>query len=412
MTGWNHTGVIKAFQPVQRATDQRLIAWDRFNEGVIMYLSSLAKRIASVSLIALAGIACLALLGNAVAQSQAKGPASLAAPAVTTVTTTLSYQGRINLNGKPYDGYGHFMFAIVNGAGSQAYWTNDGTNLLTAPYTPTNPVHLQVANGLFNVLLGDTGLTNMTALPATTFSRPDRSLRIWFSTDAVTYEQLMPDVRLAAVPYAFNAETLDGLDSSAFVRQNDLTAAGYITQGTADGRYARLSPTTQQIAMLKWYAAISTTWSNFGVGDTPIGIAFDGANMWVTNANSNTVSVLRASDGHHVMTPTVGGTPETIAFDGVNMWVPNFISNNVSVLRASDGHHVMTPTVGSGPLGIAFDGANMWVADGDSNSVSVLRASNGTHVMTPTVGNGPTAIAFDGAFMWVLNMDDNTVSKR
>ena len=55
-------------------------------------------------------------------------------------------------------------------------------------------------------------------------------------------------------------------------------AAGFITQTLADARYARLSPTTKQIALLKWYGAISTTQSNLAVGNNPEGIAFDGEN--------------------------------------------------------------------------------------------------------------------------------------
>ena len=35
-----------------------------------------------------------------------------------------------------------------------------------------------------------------------------------------------------------------------------------------------------QIAILHWYDANLTT--SFGVGNSPIGVAFDGANIWVT----------------------------------------------------------------------------------------------------------------------------------
>ena len=167
----------------------------------------------------------------------------------------------------------------------------------------------------------------------------------------------------------------------------------------------------QQIALPKWYTAISTTQSTFAGGKSPIGVAFDGANIWVTNYFGGNVSVLRASDGFHVMTPTVGNNPQHMAFDGANMWVVNEGDTTVSVLRASDGFHVFTPTVGVLPLGIAFDGAFMWVVNYGNNNVSVLRASDGTHVFTPTVGASPRGIAFDGANLWVANFGDNTVTK-
>jgi hypothetical protein len=176
----------------------------------------------------------------------------------------------------------------------------------------------------------------------------------------------------------------------------------------ADGPSLVGGPNPQQVALLKWYPAIQTPIS-FSVGNAPLDIAFDGANMWVVNGADDTVSVLRASDGAHVMTPTVGDVPVAIAFDGANMWVVNNSEGTVSVLRASDGAHVMTPTVGNYPGDIAFDGANMWVTNGADGIVSVLRASDGAHVMTPTV-DGAACIAFDGTNMWVMNGSDGTVS--
>lgn len=212
-----------------------------------------------------------------------------------------------------------------------------------------------------------------------------------------------------------DADLLDGQHASAFATSSQIVpavaAAGFITQTRADARYARANPTSQQIALLKWYTAISTTQSNLATGNQPYRIAFDGVNMWVTNRLSGSVSVLRASDGYHVMTPTVGAEPVGIAFDGVNMWVTHATpANNVRVLRASDGALVATYPTGSNPYGIAFDGVNMWITNYYSDSVSVLRASDGYHVMTPTVGTRPIDAAFDGVNMWVINEWSDDVS--
>ena len=86
----------------------------------------------------------------------------------------------------------------------------------------------------------------------------------------------------------------------------------------------------EQIALLKWYAANQTT--SFAVGAAPNGVAFDGANIWVANFSSNTVSKLRASDGAPLGTFTVGTFPYGIAFDGANIWVANQFSDTVSKL--------------------------------------------------------------------------------
>jgi DNA-binding beta-propeller fold protein YncE len=102
-----------------------------------------------------------------------------------------------------------------------------------------------------------------------------------------------------------------------------------------------------------------------------VALAFDGANIWVTNRGSNSVTKLRASDGAPQGTFGTGQVPEGIAFDGTNMWVTNEASDNVTVLRASDGHNVMEieGVSGDSPLSIAFDGANMWVCHVGKNKL-------------------------------------------
>jgi YVTN family beta-propeller protein len=388
-----------------------------------------------ISIVAAAALVLLLFFNLAQAERSAALD-SVSAP------TLVSFQGKVTANGSPYQGVGYFKFAIVNAAGDTSYWSNDNTSV--AGSAPTAIVPLNVTNGLFTVLLGDTTQGGMSApLNASVFAAPDRHLRVWFSTTGLTgsFEQLTPDYAIGAVPFALNAETLDGLDSSAFAasvhthdgadivtgtlpdtrlssnvvldgqgvsRLNNDT--GYITQTLADVRYARRSPTTQQIAMLKWYTAITGTGSIFAVGGNPDAAAFDGENIWVSNRTGNSVSVLRANDGTLVMTIPTGWWPYGLAFDGTNMWVPNNSSGNVSVLRARDGYHVMTITLGSSPTDVAFDGANVWVANYLSGNISVLRASDGARIMTPTVSGQPVALAFDGAAMWAANFSGNTVS--
>jgi hypothetical protein len=134
--------------------------------------------------------------------------------------TVVAYQGEVRVSDDPYTGNGHFKFAVVNEAGDTAYWSNDGTS--AGGSEPTAAVQLAVSEGLFSVLLGDITLGGMTqALTAGVFSQPDLYLRVWFSTSGGgPFDQLTPDTRIAAVPYALqaqeaaDADTLDGLHAS------------------------------------------------------------------------------------------------------------------------------------------------------------------------------------------------------
>ena len=115
----------------------------------------------------------------------------------------------------------------------------------------------------------------------------------------------------------------------------------------------------------------------FNVGKFPIGVTFDGTNIWVANGGSNTVTRLRASDGAIVGTFSVGEFPIGLAFDGANIWVTNSDSDNVTKLRASDGAVLGNFNVGKAPGGVAFDGTNIWVTNEDSSNVMKLRANDG-----------------------------------
>jgi hypothetical protein len=148
--------------------------------------------------------------------------------------TVVSYQGVISDGGVAYDGTGYFKFAIVNAAGDTTYWSNDGTS--TGGGEPGTYVTLTVNDGYFMVLLGDTNLTNMTALPASVFSDTERYLRIWFSSGSIVMTQLSPDQRFTATPYALqaqeavtaasadDADTLDGVDSSELYTKTEVDA--------------------------------------------------------------------------------------------------------------------------------------------------------------------------------------------
>ncbi|MCX6032815.1 MAG: hypothetical protein NT169_26460 [Chloroflexi bacterium] len=168
-------------------------------------------------------------LTTTVGADRLAGPAAPLAGAPPVV----SYQGQIVVADAAYSGTGYFKFAVVDAPDCAAgYWMNDGSTL--ACTAPTDAVSLPVSSGLFNVLLGDTTVTNMTALPASVFSDTTSYLRVWFSStgSAGTFVHLTPDRRIAAVPYALqatNANFLDGQDGSYYLDATNLNAGTLAT---------------------------------------------------------------------------------------------------------------------------------------------------------------------------------------
>src|SRR5262245_65141690 len=96
-------------------------------------------------------------------------------------------------------------------------------------------------------------------------------------------------------------------------------------------------------------SAVAPQSGAFAVGKGPEGVAFDGANVWVTNQFSNSVTKLRASDGALIGTFAVGKRPVGVVFAGNSASVANLCEDNVMRLQARDGAVIATYAVGDGP---------------------------------------------------------------
>ncbi len=135
------------------------------------------------------------------------------------VPQLVNYQGRVAVGTVNFEGAGSFRFALVNAAGTTTYW---GSSADTAPAdgVPDTAVALTVTKGLYSVLLGDTSVANMAAIPASVWTNADVRLRVWFN-DGVNGNQLLtPDQRIAPTGYI-----ADGSITSAKLAPN-LTLAG------------------------------------------------------------------------------------------------------------------------------------------------------------------------------------------
>jgi hypothetical protein len=127
-----------------------------------------------------------------------------------------------------FTGTGQFRFALLDGGTGATYWSNG-----------TSAVSLTVNRGLFWVLLGDTNVANMdTSIPASVFGRNDVRLRVWFNDGVAGEQQLSPDQRLAAAPYALKAAevlVVNAAGRTNFVARPVQTATSYQLTVAGDG---------------------------------------------------------------------------------------------------------------------------------------------------------------------------------
>src|SRR6266567_4521566 len=140
------------------------------------------------------------------------------------VPQLINFQGRLAVDGVNFNGVGQFKFALVHGDGIVTFWSNDGSSVSGSE--PTEAVPIAVSQGLYEVLLGDATLTNMTPISAAIFTHSDVHLRIWFSDGTNGFQQLSPDQRIAAVGYAMMAANVaDGIVTSAKLADGAVTGA-------------------------------------------------------------------------------------------------------------------------------------------------------------------------------------------
>ena len=155
-----------------------------------------------------------------------------------------------------------------------------------------------------------------------------------------------------------------------------------------------------------------------GSGGIVYGVAWDGGIAWIADYTNDQLIPLdylcHVVQGRTVQLPA-GSKPVGVVYDGTNLWTVNSGTNKVSKIVASSGAHSEI-SVGASPWDVGFDGANIWVTNYNGSTVSKILAATG--VVSGTgypcygiVGPHPLGIAFDGAFMWVSCPANNAVGK-
>jgi YVTN family beta-propeller protein len=160
---------------------------------------------------------------------------------------------------------------------------------------------------------------------------------------------------------------------------------------------------------------------NIPVGMGPNNIAYNSANnnMYVTNPESNTISIIGGSSNSVISDISVSW-PDGIAFNPSNNYLyvthlSDYSSTSfVYVIDSFTNKVVDTVSVGIGPENVEYNSANnnMYVINVISNTVSVIDSSTNTVIKTISVGQSPWSIAFNPSnnYLYVTNADSDTVS--
>ena len=302
----------------------------------------------------------------------------------------VNYQGRLTENsGTAVQGPVTITFRLYDAAsGGSELWSENNTVTLTEP-----------DNGVFNVILG--GTTSMTSID---FNQP-----IWLSVQVAGDSEMTPRQRMTAVGYAMNADKLDSLDSTSFLRTDvDTSTSGKLTI-TRSGTGLLIKPSTDPVADTKLIdvqnAAGTSKFSVDLEGDLTLAgnLAVTGTISGATSANGTTSSSFTVGSATDATTSSVslkfGKTTgqESLVFDGAStgdfLLSDDLRLTGQSALRLADAdssNYVALKSPATVSSNVTW---TLPSSDGTSNQVLVTDGSGNLSFASATsVGGDITAI--------------------
>ena len=154
----------------------------------------------------------------------------------------------------------------------------------------------------------------------------------------------------------------------------------------------------------------TTPWTVVNVDSTYPGLRgllFDGTDVWATSSGAG--YLLRLDSSGNVVQPVfVDGNPNAPVFDGANIWVPN-ANSRVDVVRASDGSIVASLTQDGLGYAIAagFDGERIAIADESNHLAFFWKAADLSPLGSLPLGTNtsPLGVCSDGLNFWMTLSD-------
>jgi Chaperone of endosialidase len=296
----------------------------------------------------------------------------LAGAARAQVPLLLNYQGRVVVGTTNFNGTGQFKFALVNTNGTTTFWSNDGTS--TAGSQPTAAVSLAVSNGLYSVLLGDTTLTNMTAIPTFVFNNADVRLRVWFNDGTHGSQLLTPDQRFGAAGLAMVAMT---------VPDNAITSAKIATGAV-------------NTAQITTSAVNSSKIDSSSVQRRVTGTAPPGSFITGINQDGTVTTAAAGGGGAGDITGVAAGTGLTGG--GASGDVTLSLGSNLTLAGNTTLGGNLNLSATTGTAGIIFSGAARLIHDfGSNNFFAGSNAGNLTMGGSNNTGIGDSALFSNAA---------------
>jgi hypothetical protein len=172
-------------------------------------------------------------------------------PVHAAINKEINYQGKLANTADETVNNGTYQMEFklyTQPSGGAAIWTE----------TLSGANEVQVTNGLFSVLLGQ----------VTTLNGVDFNQTLYLGVNIENDGEMTPRKKLGAVPAAFVADTLDGIDSTTFLRidQGNITSGYFVATSTTASTFPYASTTALSATTLCLSTDCRTVWPTSGSG--------------------------------------------------------------------------------------------------------------------------------------------------
>jgi C1A family cysteine protease len=178
----------------------------------------------------------------------------------------------------------------------------------------------------------------------------------------------------------------------------------YVAQASSDDYIYKVDPDTGTVI-----DTYSWTLSGF-----PIGLAWDGANFYVSDDTSGLVYVV--DTGFNLVRQF--SAPETwqrdMAYNGTSLLEATAYTDRIWTLDTDDGTVIdVFPAPLDGPAGLAWDGEHIWLSNSDflggDDYIYKLDTDGTVLEQYNSPGTFPVGLAFDGRYLWCVDWSTDTV---
>lgn len=170
-----------------------------------------------------------------------------------------------------------------------------------------------------------------------------------------------------------------------------------------------------QIYDIQHYSgAIIDQWPTPG-GSVPLGMAFDGSDLWHADFGTDTIYRLNYSDMSVLDSfPSPRNDPAGLAYGGGYLWAAILQSGPIIKIDRNTGLEVdfVDVPMDTRPFGLTWADGYLYVGDDNNDVIYKIHPNSGDVVSTfPSPGSYPAGMAFDRDYFWVADFNDDAIYK-